>query len=61
MTKNKEEVWYCVNSKGHKIPPYEANYPVLKPKKGLERLMDILGYMVGIAIVMAMVMAISYL
>ena len=39
----------------------KTNYPVAKPKKGFERFMDILGWMVGIAIVMAVVMALSFL
>ena len=49
MTKNKEEVWY------------QTNYPVPKPKKGFERFMDILSWMVGIAIVMTVIMAIFFL
>ena len=32
MSNNNNEVWYCVNSKGHKIPPYQTTYHVPKPK-----------------------------
>ena len=35
--KNNDEVWYCVNSKGHKIPPYQSNYHVPKPQAWIKR------------------------
>jgi len=33
MKNKREEIWYCENYKGQKIPPYVSNYTVPKPKK----------------------------
>jgi hypothetical protein len=60
MKKNKEEIWYCTNSKGHKIPPYETNYHLPKPKRGLERLLDVFGIILGISLVIAVIMAVFF-
>ena len=30
MENTKEEIWYCENSKGQKIPPYKSNYDAPK-------------------------------
>ena len=51
MNNKRDEVWYCVNSKGHKIPPYGDSYPVTKPIKGFERFTNTIGAIVGISII----------
>ena len=49
----KDEVWYCENSKGHKIPPYQSNYPVPKPTKRRTKIFKILIFMlISICIMM---------
>tara|TARA_R110002012_G_scaffold1863_1_gene8955 strand:+ start:511 stop:1197 length:687 start_codon:yes stop_codon:yes gene_type:complete len=57
MKHKRDEVWYCVNSKGHKIPPYGDSYPVKKPKKGFERFLDVMGWMVGMTLIIFCLMA----
>ena len=37
MKDKRDEVWYCVNSKGHKIPPY-GNRIVPKDKSKLRHI-----------------------
>lgn len=56
----KDEVWYCENSKGQKIPPYKSIYPVPKPKKWtFERVLNRIGIIIGIAMLIAVVSGLS--
>ena len=59
MSNKKDEVWYCVNSKGHKIAPYGDSYPVTKPKNRFERVLNFIGVVIGIIIVIAITSALS--
>ena len=61
MKNDTEEIWYCVNSKGHKIPPYETNYNLPKPKRGLERLLSDFGIVLGISLVTFIIITVLFL
>lgn len=50
MKRKTDEVWYCENSKGHKIPPYGDSYHVPKPKPRFERILNIIGTMIGLTL-----------
>ena len=49
----KDEVWYCENSKGHKIAPYGTNYHVPKPRKRItfEVILNFIGTLIGLTLV----------
>ena len=57
MSNKKDEVWYCVNSKGHKIAPYGDSYPVAKPKNRLERILNFIGVVIGLFLFIALTSA----
>tara|TARA_R100001463_G_scaffold47404_2_gene96280 strand:- start:1181 stop:1477 length:297 start_codon:yes stop_codon:yes gene_type:complete len=59
--KKDDEVWYCVNSKGHKIPPYgDKVYPVAKPKKWtFDYVLNRIGIIIGLSMLLAVIMALS--
>jgi len=52
----RDEVWYCENSKGHKIPPYGTNYKVPKPKKyTFESFLNFIGVLIGIIMIVVII------
>tara|TARA_R100000900_G_scaffold108929_3_gene84570 strand:+ start:478 stop:798 length:321 start_codon:yes stop_codon:yes gene_type:complete len=57
MSNKRDEVWYCENSKGHKIPPYGDSYPVAKPKNRFERILNVIGVAIGILLFVAILSA----
>ena len=58
--KKKDEVWYCENSKGQKIPPYKSTYIVPKPKKWtFESILNRIGVIIGIAMLVAIVLGLT--
>jgi hypothetical protein len=50
MSDKRDEIWYCENSKGHKIAPYGDSKLVTKPKKWILIVtgLKVLGAAIGI-------------
>lgn len=61
--KNKDEIWYCEDSKGRKIPPYGgnmSNHHVPKPKKWtFDYILNRIGVLIGISLLVSILFALS--
>jgi len=52
--KNKDEVWYCENSKGQKIAPYHQPKPEVKNNR-FDTLLNTVGVIIGITLLTIMI------